>query len=69
MDILLGGYASAYLSSMSNSDVLDFENFMAEQDRDLLSWFMGEHDLPDHLNREMFEKIRTFAKTAIKDNG
>lgn len=65
MDILLGGYAHAHLGGMTESEVLAFERFMAEQDRDLLSWFMGEHELPNHLDAELFEKIRGFAKSVI----
>lgn len=57
MDIIIGGYADAYIMDMPE-DVLDeFEKIMSELDRDLLTWFVGEVKVPDHIKSPLFDTI------------
>lgn len=57
MDIIIGGYADAFIMSMP-VDVLDeFEKIMSELDRDLLTWFVGEVEVPEHIKSPLFDEI------------
>ena len=61
MDIILGGFANAQLSTLNESAVDDFEALMGEQDRDLLIWFTGEAPFPHDNLKKMFVTIRAHA--------
>ncbi|MBL1404382.1 MAG: succinate dehydrogenase assembly factor 2 [Rhizobiales bacterium] len=57
MDIIIGGYADAFIMDMP-VDVLDeFEKIMSELDRDLLTWFVGEVEVPAHIKSPLFDTI------------
>lgn len=49
MDLLIGGYADAHLSTMSVQELDDFEMLMSEHDQDLLAWVTGQHEVPSEL--------------------
>lgn len=66
MDILLGGYASCYLMEMSQEQVSAFEALMNESDRDLLSWFTGEVELPGRFDRQLMDAILDFTRLSAK---
>ena len=57
MDIILGRFAKANLSSFDARELDQFEEILQENDRDLLPWFIGEVDYPSEKPREMFERI------------
>lgn len=57
MDILLGGYASAHIASLSQHELDRLEALMDEPDRDLLTWFTGEEEAPARVRGEMFDAI------------
>ncbi|MEM7068705.1 MAG: succinate dehydrogenase assembly factor 2 [Pseudomonadota bacterium] len=59
MDIILGGFADQYLSSLSDIEVDDFEALMAEHDRDLIVWFTGEQAFPHDDLRSIFDLINS----------
>lgn len=46
-DVLLGKYACACLPNLSNSQQKLFEQLLAEQDADILSWCLGHTTVPD----------------------
>ena len=60
MDILLGEFATLRLAELSNGELESFEAMLEETDRDLLSWFTGEHPVPGHLDSELIETILAF---------
>ena len=62
MDILLGGYASARAGGMDHAALDEFETLMAESDRDLLTWFTGEAQIPARFDTPLFAAILAFAK-------
>jgi len=47
MDIILGEFARARIATLSADELDRFEALMEENDRDLLSWFTGEADMPE----------------------
>lgn len=67
MDIILGRYADQYVMAMTAEELEAYVTIMDEMDRDLLSWFTGEVQCPDHINRAMFEKILAFTTDAARN--
>lgn len=56
MDLLIGGYADAYLASMDEAQLDEFEQLMDEHDQDLLSYATGLKPVPTHL-KPMLDKV------------
>jgi len=61
-DILLGCFASRNLSTMSETDLDDFELLLAECDNDLYNWITGKEALPAHLDSPVMAAILAFRK-------
>lgn len=57
MDIIIGGYADAYIMDMPEDVLNEFETIMSELDRDLLTWFVGEVEVPKNIKSPLFDKI------------
>ncbi|MEJ6388989.1 succinate dehydrogenase assembly factor 2 [Gymnodinialimonas ulvae] len=49
MDLILGGWADAYLAEADAQTVNAFEAVLAEADHDLYQWVSGQADAPDSL--------------------
>lgn len=62
MDMILGGYADAYIQDMAESDLTIFEDLMENLDRDLFKWFTGEGPVPTEFDTALFREICTFHK-------
>ena len=46
MDLVLGGFADARLSDLSDAEIDIFEALMGENDHDLLQWVTGQSNAP-----------------------
>lgn len=57
MDLILGQFAEAEITTMSEAELDELERIMAEEDADLISWINGAAPAPDHLKSPMFERI------------
>jgi antitoxin CptB len=64
MDIILGGFASAWIDRLTMGQLDEFEEIMQENDRDLLSWFTGEANAPKEINNALFNEILHHQKNA-----
>ncbi len=60
MDIVVGGYAKAHLSTMSASDLAQFETLLEIPDQQLLSWLTGQETVPSHLTSPMLADMLAF---------
>jgi antitoxin CptB len=69
MDILIGGYAAAWIGSLDDNEVEALESLMSETDRDLLSWFTGEVPAPERVRGALFDAILAHQATTIGANG
>lgn len=57
MDLILGTYADNNLSSMSNDDLMHFQNFLNLSDPDLYKWLISEEKgFPDEF-KDLIEDI------------
>lgn len=57
MDIVIGGYANAFVMDMPIEVLDEFEKIISELDRDLLTWFVGEVEVPEHIKSPLFDRI------------
>ncbi|MGI9400698.1 MAG: succinate dehydrogenase assembly factor 2 [Rhizobiaceae bacterium] len=65
MDILLGRYASDFVESLTEEELVLLELIMDESDRDLLTWFTGEVTVPDRHQNAVFEAIRSHQRRSV----
>ena len=58
MDLIMGGYADAYLATLADSDLDAFEVLIEQADRDLLHWILDETDIPLDFDTALLRAIR-----------
>lgn len=62
MDIILQAYAEANLASMSDAELDQFDQLLAEYDPDLYQWLTGQKEGPEEL-RDLIQSVsQTFQK-------
>lgn len=59
-DILLGGFAKAYIAQFSDEDVAQFEALLTEKDHDIYDWYTGAQKLPEVHNTPLFAKLKAY---------
>lgn len=59
-DLILGGYAKAYMDTMSNEDVLMFEELLDAKDHDIYGWIMQTLPVPEQFDTPLLERLRAF---------
>ncbi|OOG67221.1 hypothetical protein BLJAPNOD_02890 [Ensifer sp. M14] len=60
MDLVLGQFAEAELSGLSEVELDELEIIMAEEDNDLVKWIIGEKPVPERYQTPMFERIAAY---------
>ena len=55
MDILLGGYYEANMSSFSEAELMLFEALLNEADDDLYDWALGRIPVPDAVDSPVLQ--------------
>jgi antitoxin CptB len=61
MDLLMGSFADANLSSMDTDELELFEHLLRESDPDLYNWFMGKAEPPANYENPMLQRFLSFA--------
>ena len=46
MDLILGPYSDAHLAGMDAADLALYDRLLNENDQDLITWVLGQPDLP-----------------------
>ena len=59
-DLVLGGFARAYLDRMSAEDMAQFEALLEESDPDLMAWIGGKETPPAQHDTDLFKLILKF---------
>ncbi len=59
MDLIMGGYADAYLANLDEADLDLFEALIEQADRDLLHWILDADDIPAEFDTELLKAIRS----------
>lgn len=66
MDILVGGFARAHLSKMSEPELLHFANLLELPDQDLLSWATHQTTVPPEHQSEMLDAMLSFRPKGLR---
>ncbi len=59
-DLLIGGFAKAHLSSMSEAELDEFEALLNCNDRELYAWATGDAAPPAEYQGPALEKLQAF---------
>lgn len=62
-DLILGGYAKANVDSMSDADVMVFEDLLDAKDHDIYGWIMQTLAVPANFDTPLLERLRAFDPT------
>lgn len=57
MDLMLGGFADAELSTLNEAELDELETLMGETDADILTWITGEKPCPAEFDTPLFRRI------------
>ncbi|GAB6053753.1 succinate dehydrogenase assembly factor 2 [Magnetospira thiophila] len=65
-DLLLGGFAQAYLAVLDESLVTQFEALLKEGDNDLLNWITGKEPPPAAHDNDLMRRLWAFKDNSLK---
>ena len=60
MDLIMGRFADAEISSMKEDELEAFERLIEVPDPDLYGWISGENETPVDHRSAVFDRLRTF---------
>ncbi|HET6379080.1 MAG TPA: succinate dehydrogenase assembly factor 2 [Methylocella sp.] len=60
MDLILGRFADAHITGLSESELDDLELLMEAPDKDVFGWVSGERSAPSLYDKPVLQKIRAF---------
>lgn len=63
MDLILGPFADARLEALDGEELQRLEQFMGEEDTDLLKWLMGQEEPPAAVDRDLLDQLIAFRAT------
>jgi len=59
-DMILGGYAKAHIETMSEAEILMFEDLLNAKDHDIYAWVMQTLPVPANYDTPLLERLRAF---------
>ena len=60
MDLILGRFADAEITGLSEVEIAEFEWLIDAPDPELFAWLTGAKDTPDTYDTAVFRKLRQF---------
>jgi len=60
MDLVIGGFADAEITTLNDKELDELELLMAEEDADIFRWVTGEEAIPERFRTAMFERMRAY---------
>ena len=60
MDLILGGFADAEITALSDAELADFEELLEPEDQKVFAWVSGTEPIPPEVDTELFRKICAF---------
>ena len=60
MDLIMGRFADARVSELSDGELAEFERLIEVPDRDLLAWITGESAVPPDFDSALLRSLREF---------
>ena len=64
MDIIIGGFATAHLGVMPDTDLAEFTRIMDYPDQDMLAWVTRQAEIPFEFLSPLLTKILNFRPAA-----
>jgi antitoxin CptB len=62
MDLIMGRFADARISALSDAELGDFERLSEEPEPDIYAWITGERPVPAEHDTPVFRALRVFAR-------
>ncbi len=59
-DLIVGGFAAAYIEQLSEDELNAFEALLAFPDQDLYEWIIGRRPAPANVHGPVFDKLQQF---------
>ena len=59
-DMILGGYAKAHIETMSEAEILMFEDLLNAKDHDIYAWVMETLPVPANYDTPLLERLRAY---------
>ena len=59
-DLILGGFAKAHMETMTDAEVLMFEDLLGAKDHDIYAWIMETLPVPANYDTPILERLRAF---------
>jgi len=59
-DMILGGFAKAYIETLTDEEVIQFEDLLGAKDHDIYNWISGKSPVPANYDTPLFERLREF---------
>lgn len=60
MDLIMGRFADAEITALSDEELTEFERLIDVTDRDLLGWITGEIPTPENFDTPLFRRLKGF---------
>jgi antitoxin CptB len=60
MDLVLGRFADAHLTSLSDDDLTELERWLDVPDQQIFAWVNGMELVPASYDTELFNRLRDF---------
>lgn len=64
-DLILGGFAKRYATSLTETELGQFEALLAEKDHDIYDWINGSQNLPPEFDTPLFARVKAFKPDII----
>lgn len=59
-DLLLGGFAKAYMDTMTEAEVTQFEDLLTAKDHDIYDWITQRTPVPANYDTPILQRLRNF---------
>ena len=63
-DLILGGFAKAYVETLTEEELTMFEDLLAAKDHDIYEWISGKQQVPAEYDTPLFARIQAFKPLA-----
>jgi len=60
MDLVLGGFADAHLTSLTEAELDDIERWLEVPDQQIFAWVNGMEMTPQEFDTALFRRLRDF---------
>ena len=59
-DLIMGRFADAHIGDLNEAELDQYEHLLEAQEQDLLSWIVGQAEIPSDHDTPMFRRVREF---------